>query len=366
MKLIDYNDKYIIVSLALDEETKKDLEKDNVKCVFIDNDKLILCPGEEELNISPEDLKELKQYSNYDVFDIWEDGTLYLRYDTKSVDNLFFITGKCNSSCVMCPSSDYSRMHGDIVSVDSLIEVASHIPTSAKHLTITGGEPFLAGEKLFDFLSFLRDKFEATEFLILTNGRVFALNKYAELLSSCIPEKTIIAIPVHGSKAEIHDAITQADGSFKQTLKGIKRLIAEGISVELRIVVSKLNEDDLTDLCDLIANELHDIEYVSIIAMEMTGSAFVNRDKVWIPYREAFSKIEEGVLRLINSGITVKLYNFPLCTVPAKYHMLCEKSISPEKVRYGENCDSCRMKKGCGGVFSGTYMLVKDELTPLL
>ena len=54
-----------------------------------------------------------------------------------------------------------------------------------------------------------------------------------------VPDNSIVAIPIHGSNAQINDMITQSKGSFAQTVKGIKQLLKANIRVELRIVVSK-------------------------------------------------------------------------------------------------------------------------------
>lgn len=86
----------------------------------------------------------------------------------------------------------------------------------------------------------------------------------------------------------------------------------------------------------MISDELSGVDYVSIMAMEMTGNARVNQDKVWISYVDAALVAEDAALVLIENGIDVKLYNFPLCTVKNEFWTLCEKSISPDKVRYAE------------------------------
>ena len=262
----------------------------------------------------------------------------------------------------MCPSADSSRKYGDVTNVEHLIEVAKHIPSDAKHLTVTGGEPFLSGEEIFKFILFLREKFIETEFLFLTNGRIFALEKYANLLKETVPYNSIFAIPIHGSTNVLHDHITQAFGSFKQTMIGIKRLLRMGIKIEIRIVVSKLNSMDIDNIANLIINEIPQISSVSVIALEMTGSAYKNRDQVWLTYKESFEAASKAIKRLVKHGINVKLYNFPLCTVRSSYWAMCEKSISPHKVRYAECCEECKYKSSCGGVFAGTINIEKDEL----
>ena len=361
-KIDDYDGEYRVVSLALDSIVKSDLEKNEDGMLWVDGDEVFLYPEKRKQKVSNDTLTYLKQRSNYDVFEIWPDGRIVLQFDVQSIDNYFFITGKCNSNCIMCPSPEISRRRGQNTDVASLIKLAQHIPINVSHITITGGEPFLIGESIFDFLEFLKRKFEKTEFLFLTNGRIFSIKKYVDLFRETAPVNSIVAIPIHGSKPEIHDAITCAENSLIQTKQGIKNLLKIGTSVEIRLVVCKLNAEDIVNITDMIVNEFSQIEYVSILAMEMTGNAYVNREKVWIPYRKAFQVIEKAVNHLIKSGITVKLYNFPLCTVESNYWTLCEKSISPEKIRYTETCDRCSMKNACGGLFAGTLKLEKDDL----
>jgi His-Xaa-Ser system radical SAM maturase HxsC len=262
----------------------------------------------------------------------------------------------------MCPSPEFVRKHSDNADIDNLILIAKHIPEDAAHLTLTGGEPFMVGDRIFDFFEFLKCKFERTDFLVLTNARIFAVDKYAKRLRETIPNSLIVGIPLHGSNAEIHDAITQTKNSFEQTMIGIKRLLALKIRIELRIVVNKLNVTDLENIALLIAEEIPSIEYVSIMAMEMTGNAYVNREIVWIPYKESFAEVGNAVDVLLENGIDVKLYNFPLCTVKHKYWTLCERSISPNKIRYAKICDECKVKNVCGGIFAGTFNLERGEL----
>lgn len=57
-----------------------------------------------------------------------------------------------------------------------------------------------------------------------------------------------IAIPIHGSIASKHDYITQAKGGFEQTIRGLTNIINANIETEIRIVVSKLNEDDISQV----------------------------------------------------------------------------------------------------------------------
>lgn len=368
IKFKDYDLGYKIVSLALDKCKRDKLIKENLDLIYVDSTEgtIVLLPDEIVLSREAADLEHIKEFNNYDVFELWENGVLVRKYNDKSEDNYFFITGKCNSNCIMCPSPEYSRKNSSSTSLADLLELAKHIPSDVPHMTITGGEPFLIGEQIFPFLQFLKKNFLDTEFLFLTNGRIFAIDKYIQTFCETAPHNSIVAIPVHGSCEQIHDTITRTDGSFKQTLLGIKRLLKNNIPVEVRLVVSKLNANDFDNIAQLIIKQLKGIEYVSIIAMEMTGTARANQEQVWITYTTSFACIANAVRTLLQSGIDVKLYNFPICTVDRPFWTLCEKSISDNKVRFTEDCEFCSVKNTCSGIFAGTLQLEKEELRPIL
>ena len=366
MKINNYKGRYRVVSLAFDDTVKDDLKKDGLDFLYIGEKSVTLYPDNLIIIDNQEEIDCLKCAHNYDVYELYDDGRLVEYYDDTSLDNYFFVTAKCNSNCVMCPSPEAVRKSGLNSDVDNLIEIAKHIPIDTKHLTITGGEPFMVGEDIFRFFDFLKHKYEDTEFLFLTNGRVFAIESYVQRFIDTLPNYSIVAIPIHGSSEETHDAISQVKNSFNQTIRGIKTLLKNKIRVEVRIVVSKLNAEELTDIAKLITREIPKVEYVSIMAMEMTGSARINKDMVWIPYTDAGKYAGEAAYVLLKNGIDVKLYNFPLCSVKSELWPLCEKSISPEKVRYSEVCNLCRMREACGGVFAGTINMEKGELKAIL
>lgn len=366
VRLRDYGLGYRIASIALDNCSKEKLLSKDLSVIYISEESAVLLPEHIRLCADQNGLEQLRQYNNYDVVEIWENGILNRRYNDKSNGNYFFVTGACNSNCIMCPSPEATRRNVPKTNIDDLLELARHIPSDAPHLTITGGEPFLVGECIFPFIRYLKDNFPCTEFLFLTNGRVFAIDRFVNQFAENVPYNSTVAIPVHGSCDIIHDSITRADGSFQQTVRGIKKLLRNRIRIEIRIVVSRLNISDFDRIADLIISQFPGIDYVSIIAMEMTGNARKNKEQVWLPYKESFDRISGAIRRMVRNGVDVRLYNFPICTVQKSFWTLCEKSISGNKVRFGEVCDECRYKSACGGVFAGTFPLEKDELKAIL
>ena len=348
-----------IYAVAITEDAHKVLIIEDKHHIWIKEKSLEIWPEKKEYDFDP----SLFEYSDYDVVEIYSDGRDRRVIEAANPDNTIFVTPKCNSNCIMCPMPEPVRKREHKSEYRKIMEIIDCMPSDLSHITITGGEPFLEKESFFNILEKLKFYCEpSTSFLLLTNGRALSYKPYMDMFERVIPNNTMVGIPIHGSNADIHDKISQSKGSFDQTVRGIKHLLLVKIPVELRIVVSKLNAENLGDLADFISKEIPDVHSVKIMGLEMLGNAALNQSEVWLPYSEAFQKSKECIDKLIENQIDVQLYNFPLCTVDQEYRMICKKSISDYKIKYLDQCDECSLKKICGGIFGGTIRLVEDDI----
>ena len=201
--------------------------------------------------------------------------------DIKSNDNALFITSQCNNRCVMCCQPPLLRndLDGYFQKNMALIDSA---PRELRSLGITGGEPTLLGDRLFELLRHIRLKLPETEIHLLTNGRTFADKEYARKLAECDTEKILLGIPLHADYAGDHDAITQVKGSFEETMLGLYNLGRYDIGIELRVVITKINYLRLPKLPDFIYRNLPFVEFISLMGLEYTGYTIKNRKVVWI------------------------------------------------------------------------------------
>ena len=355
---------HVIASYAKIPLTRDYLVDMGLSVLYFDGVRIRVLPGGPQFVADGAALRFLSRCRDYDVIEIYPDGNAYRQYRSDSDDATIVVTGRCNSNCVMCPDPDQVRRHAPIASIDTLLELVRHIPSDVPHITITGGEPFLLGEDIFLLFESL-NRFASASFLLLTNGRVFALRHYLEEAKRTLPAMMTIGIPLHGFDAHSHDSVTRAPGSFIQTMKGLHGLLQLGMNVELRIVVSKLTAAYLDQMADLIVSELDGVSCVKIMGLEMLGNARINRETVWLSYPSAARAAENAIAQIVSAGIDVSLYNFPLCAVSPRFWMLCERSISDYKVRYADICKSCTVRDACGGVFAGTLRLAQGELQPV-
>ena len=321
-------------------------------------------PSRKKIHIAEKDTDSY--FDDLDIAEYVQDKGILKVYKANSIDNALVLSDKCNSSCVMCPYSDNYRKNAGKVYPEHILHLINYIATYPEHLTITGGEPTFIGEGIFDIMEFLKEKFPKTEYLFLTNGRIFSVTDYFERMTEVLPPYICFGIPIYGDSPETHDKITRAEGSFTQAVRGMQNLMNAGIAVEIRIVVSRLNCDNLTNIARFISKYLNRAFTVNFVGLEMCGNAAKNRDKVWIDYPEMFSLMKEAVNILCRNNIKVGIYNFPLCAVDRGYWHLCKKSISDYKIVYYDECEKCEVKELCGGFFNTTFRLSKPEVKPVI
>lgn len=277
-----------------------------------------------------------------------------------------FVTNRCNSNCIMCPLSEGVRREKKANHFQRINDFIDSLPEDVRFINITGGEPTLAGEQFFQIMDKLKTKFQYSGFQLLTNGRSFSNEEILSRTLEVSPRYTRFTIPVHSSDESIHDAITQSPGSFRQTDRGIKRIIARGERVEVRVVVSKVNSSSLYETAQYIVNNYPGAHCVTIVAMEMMGNAALNRERLWIDYDKVFSLARDAISLMIKHGIDVLLYNFPLCSVDRSFWPIAVKSITEHKIRYMDECAGCNVRQICGGLFESTKGVMNPEVKPVL
>lgn len=333
--------------------------------LVIQNGRITFSSDHSEVELDEKTQERLSELHIGDIVNINEKGICYRLFDSHVADATIFMGGNCNSNCTMCPSSDYERNTGSFENREELFKLIDMLPRTLSHYVVTGGEPTMKKELFLEVTERLAIQVPEANALLLTNGRSFSSLTFLDRLLIKCPPYLVAAVPIHGSCSEIHDAVTRAEGSFRQTVKGIKNLMSRGISVEIRVVVTKMNCDDLEQIAELISKQFPSCLCVNFIGLEVRGNCVVNQDMVYLAPDQSFQKSKTAIKHLIRQGIDVGLYNYPLCCVERGYWFLCRKSISPEKVRYDTVCDGCDMKEECGGIFISTLNTMHPNVTPI-
>lgn len=280
------------------------------------------------------------------------DGLVRTLYRPDSQHNYLFATERCNSNCLMCsqPPKDLD----DSYRVEQNLEVIRLIESPPAYLGITGGEPTLLGEGLFQLLRALKDRFPATPVHILTNGRRFARPAFTEAFASITHPTVSVGIPLYADNAADHDYVVQAAGAFDQTMIGLHRLAQYGQAIEIRVVLHRLTVGRLIDLAEFLYRNVPFAYHVALMGLEITGYTPHNIDTLWVDPIDYRDELTSAVRYLARRGMKVSIYNHPLCLLDQRVWNFARCSISDWKNVYVGECDVCAVRSRCGGFFESS------------
>jgi sulfatase maturation enzyme AslB (radical SAM superfamily) len=242
--------------------------------------------------------------------------------------------------------------------------VAAAVRNGATHISITGGEPTIH-EQIVDILSHAKAK-ELTVTL-QTNGRRLSDRDFARGFQGLVDQ---YVIALHGSQPSVHDVITRREGSFLQTVAGVKNVSQTGASVVAKVVLSAFNVNDLVKLAELILELQMD---AAIFAFPHgVGDALKNYNKIIVPYSRLWPLLRPAVDILGGNDIGVGIETFPFCVVYGYERLVLECFLSKgeaevqfpnerrknwtvlrlKQKRKFEQCSTCCFNPICEGIWT--------------
>jgi radical SAM protein with 4Fe4S-binding SPASM domain len=156
------------------------------------------------------------------------------------------LTFECQNNCVHCyaggphETSELTTEQWKEV-IDRLSQIGVFI------LTFTGGEPTLRDD-LAELLLYAQNKGMVTG--LITNGRRLKDRAYLEALEKAGLDFVQITLESH--KAKVHDLMTNAKGSWKETVAGIQNAVQTQIYVTTNTTLSKYNAQDFLETVDFL------------------------------------------------------------------------------------------------------------------
>ena len=186
---------------------------------------------------------------------------------------------KCNNNCKYCPiDRDALRQEPSVVEIKKAIEEAKL--KGYRKIMLGGGEPLLRRD-IFEIINYIKQK--GLGFEIKTNGRIFSYLDFAKKLVALAPDKIIVYF--HSGQPEVFDDVTQVEGSYSQTLKGINNLISLGAPIEIRVPVIKKNCKALKEI--LILLRRINVKNVKFETPQLKGNALKYAREIFLNANEA-------------------------------------------------------------------------------
>lgn len=229
----------------------------------------------------------------------------------------------CNNMCGFCAQGGKRARAGR----KSLSEIKRTLARARREgvtgAVFTGGEPTLHPDLLKAVAAARAMGYDSVQ--VQTNGRRFAYYDYClELKNAGVTE---MGPSLHGSTAEIHEALTQAPGSFKETVRGILNCRKLGLYVLTNSVITSVNYKDLPALARLLTHL--GVNQYQFAFVHLVGSAWENR-KTLTPRKTAVLPYLRRALDVgIKSGTACYTEAIPFCLMKG-YEACVAERVIPE------------------------------------
>ena len=215
----------------------------------------------------------------------------------------------CNNRCRFCVQGDKRSRYPNLTTDQALARL-EQARARADEVVLTGGEVTIRRDLVRLVAQAKALGFRTIQ--IQTNGRMLAYEKLCvELIRAGATE---FSPALHGHVPELHDYLTRAQGSFSQTVAGIRNLVALGVPVITNTVITRSNFRHLPEIARLLTDlGVNQYQFAFVHAL---GSAAENFPSI-VPRMELVSPhVRRGLEVGRRAGVVAQTEAIPPCMLP--------------------------------------------------
>jgi len=228
----------------------------------------------------------------------------------------------CNNNCRFCVQAHKKRF-GNRPKGDLKKDLFESKKNGCSGVVFTGGE-FTIREDFLELVRYAKELgFQSIQ--IQTNARMLS---YKDLCKRLIQAGANEFGPaLHGHTEELHDYLTRAKGSFKQTVQAIKNLKELGQLVVMNTVVVKPNYEYLPEIAKfLVGLKVDQFQFAFVHAV---GNAWDNYDEMIPDVSLAAPYIKKGLQIGLDNHVKVMAEAMPFCMME-NYERYCSEFYIPK------------------------------------
>lgn len=234
----------------------------------------------------------------------------------------------CVNRCSFCDfPENYRPSEADMKREELRIlkDIISFAKKGYSDLDISGSDP-IEYSRIIPLVRYIR-QMGFVNIRLSTHGRRLADKNFArELINAGV---NIFRVPIYGSNAEIHDSITNSEGSFDETMEGLKNIrgISPLIRIDLNTLVMQQNKEDLFNILNL-ALGFRPLEF-GISAM------YVKYDKNYsdyVPAKDLGNYAGKIFRHVVDNNLNVAFFDMPYCV----FGVYDERIIMPQPPDLGK------------------------------
>lgn len=233
---------------------------------------------------------------------------------------------RCNNSCLFCVQAHKKGTNKE-KTTQQIIEILQEARSAYEAVVFTGGEVTIRDDMMDIVAAAKRLGFKKIH--IQSNGRRFYYKDFCrEAIQAGANE---FGLALHGHRPELHDYLTRARGSFKETVKSIHNLAELGQPVLTNTVITKSNYRHLPDIARVLISAgvvQYQLAFVHVLGnAERYALSVVPRKTLVKPW--ALAALDVGIA----NNIRVMTEAIPFCFLQG-YESYAAENIIPETKIY--------------------------------
>ena len=174
---------------------------------------------------------------------------LYENSNSFPLSSLHFeLTESCNAYCKHCYNVSGNNIKADRMTPASWVDFSKYIVEKGGvfECLLSGGEPLLLGNYLFDIMDILSD--DGTIFLLMSNGFLLTKEVVTKLKNYMYHW---LQLSIDGSSSAYHDDFRGLRGSWDKVIKAAQYVSSADIPLKIAHCVTPGNIDDIDEMCSL-------------------------------------------------------------------------------------------------------------------
>lgn len=269
----------------------------------------------------------------------------------------------CNNDCRFCYNRFQKEAYPAVEEARAFELIDEAAASRADHLNLIGGEVTIL-PYFVRALAYAKGRFPAIG--VNTNGRRFADGEFAR--ASVEAGLTEVDVSLHGSRPDVHDAVSRAPGAFEETVLGLKNLVAlfrESGSPLLSVttIILDWNVDDLLPLGHLLRELGIPSWRIKCAYGAMGGEVVPGTNDYIVPYARAVPLLGD-VVAVHGGSVNIVVHDVPVCllgdlldfsTIQERHRVARYTAEGLEEVvrvldRWGPSasvCDRCDVRDRC-------------------
>ncbi|MCK7499431.1 MAG: radical SAM protein [Comamonadaceae bacterium] len=255
------------------------------------------------------------------------------------------LMSRCNEKCLFCMVADEIARSDDVVFREAVARIAAQAPQT--QIEFFGGEPTIYPGFL-DLLRAARSRGHRCS--IATNARIFHSAGFTRSVAELGADRIYVRTSPYGDTEAVHDRYTATRGSYRQTVRGIERIVDAGFPCQVNIVMLR----DNVDVLETMVRQVHAWRVPRIKFGMLSGVE--GHPEHAVPLVELAPRLRRAVALAEQLGLKVTVEKTPACAIDGRLDLLStEREVyGGERVHDDDGaCLDCRVGRWCDGLDPG-------------